>query len=43
MRDGKVEFPTRASSRNGRKNRERETMAPVQCAEHAESINVREK
>ena len=43
MRDGKAEFPTKASSRNGQKNRERGTMAPVQCAERVESTNVRGK
>lgn len=43
MRDGKAGFPTRASSRDGQKNRERGIMAPVRCAERAESTNVREK
>lgn len=43
MRDGKAEFPTKASFRDGRKNRERGTMAPVQCAERVESTSAREK
>lgn len=43
MRDGKAEFPTKASSRDGRKNRERGTMVPVQCAERVESTSAREK
>ena len=43
MQDGKEGSPMKASSRDGRKNRERASMVPVQCAGYAENINAREK